>query len=373
VEVEPDVAVGWLRVVGLPPGLAVVLLPEAGVLEPCPFPPPVLLLLAPAPFELLVPPLPPETMLLLLPPLPPPLLLPLLPPLVLLPLLPLLVLLPLLPLLLLAPLLPLAPLLLLLPPIPLLLEPPPFPAPLLLPPLPGPTLIVTPSVVMGLVIVAGSVTGVELMSIPLGPTTMVSEPMVMVEAPVPISMVDPPTTMSVTVCVVLALEGPPPDPPECDCEPLEPPGPPLVVVAAGGGSFSVMVWPSVVMTVLPPLEPNEMVLDPTCTPPGPMTKVSLFTVTVEGVLPIEKVLLPITIWVGLVGGAVAEDGPELPPPVPDKSEVVLVGDLEHVPEGVLMGGPCPGGTCTRVPDWHLANSQTISKSTVVVLHNLRIL
>jgi hypothetical protein len=83
--------------------------------------------------------------------------------------------------------------------------------------LPGPTLMVMPSVVMGPVMVEGSVKGVELISIPLGPTTMVSLPIVMVEVCDPISMVEPPMSMSVTVAVMAALETPllPP----IDCEP----------------------------------------------------------------------------------------------------------------------------------------------------------
>jgi hypothetical protein len=78
----------------------------------------------------------------------------------------------------------------------------------------------------------------------------------------------------------------------------------LLVVTAGGGSSKVMVCPSVVMTALPPLAPKEIVLDPIWTPPGPMTKVSLFTVTVDGCEPMSKVLPPMTTSLGLEGGGV---------------------------------------------------------------------
>jgi hypothetical protein len=86
------------------------------------------------------------------------------------------------------------------------------------------------------------------------------------------------------------------------------------------------------------------------------------TVTVEGWAPISKVLPPMTTSLGLDGGKVAED-PELLDP--ERLEELLVGDLEQ-PGGVVKGATvCPGGTCTREPDWHLLNWSVLSKNTWV--------
>lgn len=170
---------------------------------------------------------------------------------------------------------------------PPLLEPPPLLGP---PPLPAPTVKVIPSVVKGLVITEGRLMGVELISTPLGPMTMVSLLKVMVDVPDPITKVEPPISISVTEEVLVGLELDPPDPPD-------PPDKPALVVVGGGGSSSVMVKPSVVMTVWLMPEGRVMVLDPMPIPLGPMTRVSLPTVTVDWAVPMSKVLPPMTMSV----------------------------------------------------------------------------